>query len=97
MLPEQLQRVNNARRVKKYKDKETAISRLGTAYKKNLLKSSFIKKLEYGASNEGYWCYDHMVLHFEDVIDCLITLYPQYNYLFLFDHSCRMTNKEKAG
>jgi len=97
MSPEQLQQVNNARRGKKYKDEEAAISRLGTAYKKDLLKSPFIKEFEYGASNEGYWCYDHMVLHFEDVVDCLITLYPQYDYLFLFDHSCGHDKQREDG
>ncbi len=29
-----------------------------------------------------------MVIQFEDCVDCLIVLYPQYNYVFLFDHSC---------
>jgi hypothetical protein len=97
MLLEQLQQVNNARRGKRYKDEEAAISRLRTAYKKDLLKSPFIKEFEYGASNEGYWCYDHMVLHFEDVVDCLITLYPQYDYLFLFDHSCGHDKQREDG
>jgi hypothetical protein len=63
MSPEQLQQVNDMRRGKKCKDEEAAISRLGKAYKKDLLKSPFIKEFEYGASNEGYWYYDHMVLH----------------------------------
>ena len=97
MSPEQLHQVNNARRGKKYKDEEAAISRLGPAYKKDSLKSPFIKEFEYGASNEGYWCYDHMVLHFEDVVDCLITLYPQYDYLFLFDHSCGHDKQREDG
>jgi hypothetical protein len=29
-----------------------------------------------------------MVLEFEDCADVVTTLYPQYNFLFLFDHSC---------
>lgn len=29
-----------------------------------------------------------MVLQVEDCIDCLKVLYPQYDFLFLFDHSC---------
>ena len=28
-----------------------------------------------------------MVLQFEDCIDCMKCLYPQFDYLFLFDHS----------
>jgi hypothetical protein len=81
MSPEKLQQVNNVKRGKKYKKEEAAISRLGTAYKMDLLKSPFIKGFEYGASNEGYRCYNHKVLLFEDSVDCLITLDPQYNYL----------------
>jgi hypothetical protein len=38
-----------------------------------------------------------MVLHFEDVVDCLITLYPQYDYLFLFDRSCGHDKQREDG
>ncbi len=81
----------------KYKDEESANSRQGTTIKKGLLKSPFMKEFEYGASNEGYWCSEHMVLQFKDVIDCLMVLFPQYDYLFMFDHSVVMINKEKTG
>jgi hypothetical protein len=43
MTPEHLQRVIVERQGKQYKDAEVAISRLGTAYKKDLPKSAFIK------------------------------------------------------
>jgi hypothetical protein len=75
-MPEQLNVVNQARRGTKYKFEESAISRLGTAIKKDLPKSPFMKEFEYGASNEGYWCYEHMVLQFKDVVDCLTVLFP---------------------
>jgi hypothetical protein len=68
-----------------------------TSYKKDLLKSPFIKEFEYGASNEGYWCYDHMVLHFEDVVNCLIMLFLQYDDMFLFDHSCMQDKQREDG
>jgi hypothetical protein len=51
-------------------------------------KQAFIKEFEYGSSNEGYWNYDHMVLQMEDCINLMTILYPSYDYLFLFDHSC---------
>ena len=56
--------------------------------KKPLTKSPFIFEFEYGASGEGYWVYEHMVLQLEDCMDCLKVLYPQHNFLFLLDHSC---------
>jgi hypothetical protein len=97
LTPEQLNVVNQARRGTKYKDEESAISRLGTAIKKDLPKSPFVKEFEYGASNEGYWCYEHMVLQFEDVVDCLMVLFPQYDYLFMFDHSCGHDKQREDG
>ena len=74
-----------------------ARSWLGTAYKKDLPNSPFIKEIEYGTSNEGYWCYEHMVLYFEDVVDYLTVPFPQYDYLFLFDHSCRHDKQREDG
>jgi hypothetical protein len=51
MSPEQLQQVNNARRGKKYKDKEVAISRLGTAHKK----TSMVQAMKVSVlSSHGY-------------------------------------------
>jgi hypothetical protein len=40
----------------------------------------------YGAN--GYWKYDHMVLQMEDCIDVVKVLWPNFDFLFLFDHSC---------
>jgi hypothetical protein len=64
MTLEQFQRVKQARRGRKYKDKEAENSRLESAYKKDFPKSHFIREFEYGIINEGDWCYEHMVLHF---------------------------------
>jgi hypothetical protein len=49
--------------------------------------SPFIVHFEYGVNLEGYWLYDHMVLKME-IFDVMKLLYPQYDVLFLFDHSC---------
>ncbi len=32
--------------------------------------------------------YDYMCLHFEDCIDALQALYPEFNTVWLFNHSC---------
>jgi hypothetical protein len=42
---------------------------------------------EYGADSDGYWNYNHMVLQLEDCVNVIMHLYPEYEYLFLFDHS----------
>ncbi len=88
LTDEQLEQVNRERRGEKYKDEEAAISKLRSAKKKDLPCSPFIKKIEYSTNNEGYWCYEWMVIQFEDCMDCLMVLYPQYDYVFLFNHSC---------
>ena len=41
--------------------------------------------------------YQHMVLQLEDCIDCLKVLYPQFDFLFLFDHSCRYNRQKEDG
>ena len=85
---EDLNRVNEWRRGQHYLDESAAKAKRGTSEKKDLPSSPFVFEFEYGASNEGYWCYEHMVLQLEDCVDCLKVLFPQFQYLFLFDHSC---------
>ncbi len=84
----QIEKVNQEWRGEKYKDEESAISKHGTAMRPDLPigNSAIIKEFEYGVNNQGYWCYEQMVLYFEDVVDCLKVTYPQYDYLFIFDH-----------
>jgi len=62
-----------------------------------LRSSPFIVEFDYGANNEGYWSYDHMVLQLEDCVDCLKVLAPQFDYLFLFDHSCGHDKQREDG
>jgi hypothetical protein len=60
----------------------------GNATKKPFISSPFVIEFNYGAQDEGYWCYEHMVSQLEDCIDCLHVLHPEFVYLFLLDHSC---------
>jgi len=47
---------------------------------------------------EEYWSYDDMVLQLDDcVMDHLKCLYPEFNYLFLFDHSCGYDRQREDG
>jgi hypothetical protein len=85
-----LDKVNTARSKgvrRYYKDEKSAIAKLGTTKKTLLIESPFTCFFEYGQNNEGYWTYESMVLQLEDVVDCLTVLYPDYEFLLLFDHS----------
>ena len=58
----------------------------------NLLKKKretlpFIAELEYDIDNDVYWMYKLMVLQLEDYIDLLKVTNPEFQFLFLFDHS----------
>ena len=79
--------VNAKRRNNNYSDEEAAILKLGSAKKNDLTDSPFVRELEYGSSNEGYWTYESMILQLEDCIDVLNHTHPQFEFLFLFDHS----------
>ena len=54
--------------------------------KKNLQESPFVVSVELGANNEGYWTYNHMSIQFEDCVDCIKVIYPQFDFVFMFDH-----------
>ena len=66
-------------------------------YKAALTSSPFLKYFEFGINNEGYWTYSHLVLQLEDCIDCVQVLYPNYDFVFLFDHSSGHAKKRKDG
>ena len=49
-------------------DAENPINR-GSVDNPKLTKSPFIVTFQYGASAEGYWVYERMILQLEDCID----------------------------
>jgi hypothetical protein len=69
----------------------------GTATKQPLETSPFIVHFEYGTNVEGYWTYNHMVMQFEDCVDMLTVLYPENEYMFLFNHNCGHDRKRPGG
>jgi hypothetical protein len=90
LSPNQLALVNQRRKRvgnKHYLDKDAAIAKNGTTTKPLLTSSPFIRYLEYGSNNDGYWSYECMVLQLEDCVDCLKELHPNFDFIFLFDHS----------
>ncbi len=97
LTQEQLSLVNQARRGTKYSDELASKETSGKADKLPLTSSPFVIEFEYGANNQGYWRYDHMILQFEDCIDVVRTLWPEFEYVFLFDHSCGHDRQRPDG
>ncbi len=89
--------MNFTRQGKSYEDSKAAISKRGNAVKQPLPSTPFIIEFEYGANNDGYWAYEHMVLQLEGCIDVLRCLYPQYDMLFMFDRSCGHDRQREDG
>jgi len=90
---------NEYRIGKKYKDEKATMEKRGSPFKKphTISNNPFVDYFYNGAQEEGYWCYEMMVLQLEDVVDCLTILHPEFDYLFLFDHSCGHDHQRKDG
>ncbi len=73
-----------------YTEAESASKLNGKTEKADLCESPFIKYFEYGygAGKAGYWTYDHMSLQFEDCVDMIQALYPEFDSIWMFGHSC---------
>mmetsp|Transcript_18080 Transcript_18080/g.31860 ORF Transcript_18080/g.31860 Transcript_18080/m.31860 type:complete len:154 (+) Transcript_18080:288-749(+) len=82
---DQLKQINVKRaRDVGYCDEVASKDVLGTTKKADLTESPFIRKLEYGSNKEGYWTGNHMIVQFEDCIDCLKVVYGEdYDFVFL--------------
>jgi hypothetical protein len=91
--------VNERRYGERYADEEAAMDVYGSSLKPQLSidKSPFLTYFDYGEHKEGYWDYNHMVLQFEDVIDCLKVMHPDYHFVFLFDHSSGHAKQRPDG
>jgi hypothetical protein len=89
--------VNPYRNGKDYCDPKAAIKLRGSSKKQALTKSPFVREFEYGQNNDGYWSYKHMVLQIEDCIDVLKVLFPNFDVLLLFEHSCGHDRQQEHG
>jgi hypothetical protein len=97
--PEILAEVNLKRDGEKYADREAATEMQGNPDKKPLTldKSPFLVFFEYGENREGYWAYNNMVLQFEDAVDVLKVMHPEFDFVFLFDHSAGHARQRPDG
>ena len=95
---EELGKINDNRRNKRYLDPDAVKKVHGSNIKKkDLADNPFCVYFEYGANKQGYWTYDHFVLQCEDVIDCLDVLYPSFQFIFSVDHSCGHDRQRHDG
>jgi hypothetical protein len=83
----QLAAVNRKREGECYIDSDVPILKMGSDKKPILKTSPFVRYLHYGVKYKGYWSYEDMIIQLEDCIDCLLTLFPHFDFYFLFDHS----------
>jgi hypothetical protein len=98
LTEEQLNEINRYREGQTYVDEEAAMATRQTKTKKPLTISPFIQEFEYGQSNQGYWTYQWMVCQLDDCVDVLNVIFgEQYEFLFLFDHSCGHDKKRADG
>jgi hypothetical protein len=97
MSPEELESVNLTRRDKEYISVDAAMEVHKTTRKPDLTESPFIRYLHVGINKVGYWNSMHMAIQLEDVVDCLKVLYPDYEYVALFDHSSGHDRKREGA
>ena len=76
----ELVKINSKRRGigRTYMGTQAALDILGTTNKQAFTESPFVRYLYIGANNKGDWNSFHICLQFEDVMDCLQVLYPDY-------------------
>jgi hypothetical protein len=84
---ENLASINSSHQGKEYIDKTAALKVYKSTQKPALTQSPFIRHLLIGATKGGYWNSFHMAIQLEDAVDCSNFLRPQFDFVFLFDHS----------
>ena len=77
---------------------KSAIETKGTSLKQNIVDCSpFCRFFYYRANKDGYWNFHHAAIQFEDVVDCLVVLFPEVDFVFLFDQSSSHRKRQKDG
>ena len=99
MSDDDLIAVNKKREFEHYEDVESAKEVQHGSTKKPVLTSSpFICTFDYGKNREGYWTFSHLILQFEDIVDCLrVKFGDTYNFKFYFDNSSGHNKKRPNG
>ena len=87
LTPEVYSKVNEIQRDEDYKAKDDA-KLIKNCTKKTLLTDDpSLLFFESGANKEGYWTNLHVKLQLEDIFDCLTVIFPEFDFIVLFDQS----------
>jgi hypothetical protein len=85
---DELAAINERRHGKEYVSKEAALLVKRTSLKRPLKSNApFVRFFDVGVERDGYWDYNQMAIQTEDLLDCLVVLYPNHDFVFLFDQS----------
>ena len=99
LSPEQLNKLNEKRvNGVHYFYKVSSMGLLYIKKNKNLVEYPFILKLENSANRDGYWLGNHIIVQFEDFINCLDCIYgDEYDSFFQFYHSSVNAREKTNG
>jgi hypothetical protein len=106
LTDEQIQTIHHLRTGNEYVSKEDATSLFGTAEKRSitrehfdndLVDSPFLKMFRYGQAHDGYWTHRHMKIQIKDLVNALKVVFPNFDFLLLFDQSSGHTKKREDG
>ena len=98
LIPEAvLQEINTKREGHQYQSKKEAKIIYNMIEKKKIIDNPTRRFFRSGANHEGFWTAAHAKLQLEDVADVLQTLYPAFDFLFLFDQSSGHTKMREDG
>jgi hypothetical protein len=79
-------------------DAEATEAVAGKKPQKQSLKSNpFFAEFKHGANDVEGWTCNHMVSQMEGFMDVLKVLHPEFQHLFLFDHSCGHDRQKEDG
>jgi len=98
LTKEKLSEINMHRQQQHYISIKSVIETKGTSLKSDIVDCSpFCHFFDYGANKEGYWNFHHAALQLEDLVDCLVVLFPDVDFVFLFDQSISHGRRQKDG
>ena len=90
-------KVNENRKGSKYISKEDANLVNSSDLKKDIFDDPLLRYFHAGANKDGYWTSSHAKLQLEDCLDFLAVIFPNYDYLFLYDQSSGHTKMRDDG
>jgi hypothetical protein len=99
LTEDDISKINRYRHKKpEYVSHESSLYINNTLLKEDITDNSpFLQFFDVGVDKQGYWNYNHMSLQTEDITDCLQALFPDHDFVFIFDQSSGHAHKRKNG